>query len=374
MAKEDYYELLGVPKNVNKDDLKKAYRKLAIQYHPDKNKGDKASEEKFKAINEAYAVLSDDQKRATYDRFGHEAVGGGGGGGGFQQGNFDFSDIFEDVFSGDSAFSSFFGFGGRGGGGSRAKRGADLRYKMEVTLEDALVGKKHTLEIKKQERCDDCNGSGAKKGTSQKTCPDCGGGGQIRQSRGMFSINTACHRCSGTGRIIESPCNTCSGAGTVVQKKKINVTIPPGIDDGQSIKMSGEGEAASGDGSAGDLYLTIALRQHEIFIRQEENLFAELPVNLAQAVLGGSNEVRTLDGKTIKIKIQSGTSEGSMLRVKGEGMPILNSGGRRGDLMLRVKLDIPSRLTSKQKKLFEELSSEMPLEESKNIRRISRIE
>jgi molecular chaperone DnaJ len=373
-AKGDYYELLGVPRNVNKEDLKKAYRKLAIQFHPDKNKGDKAAEEKFKTISEAYAVLSDDQKRATYDRFGHEGLGGsGGGGGGFQQGNFDFSDIFEDVFSGDSIFGSFFGGGGRGGS-SRSKRGADLRYKMEVTLEDALAGKKHTLEVKKQERCDDCKGSGAKPGTSQKACPDCGGSGQIRQSRGMFSINTVCHRCSGNGRIVESPCSTCSGAGTVVQKKKINVTIPPGIDDGQSIKISGEGEAAPGDGSSGDLYLSIALRQHDIFIRQEENLFAELPVNLAQAVLGGSNEVRTLDGKTIKIKIQAGTSEGAMLRVKGEGMPILNAGGRRGDLMLRVKLDVPSRLTSKQKKLFEELSADMPLEESKNIRRISRID
>jgi molecular chaperone DnaJ len=361
-AKRDYYEVLGVPKTANKDELKKAYRKLAIQLHPDKNKGDAKAEEQFKELSEAYAILSDDQKRAAYDRFGHEGLqqGGGGGGaggfGGFSQ-SYDFSDIFEDVFGSDSPFSSFFGFGqGRGG---RSKRGQDLRYKMELTLEEAFQGKKHVLEVKKQERCETCSGTGAKPGTSMRTCQECGGNGQVRQSRGMFSISTTCPRCGGQGRMIESPCNPCDGTGLIHQRKKINVTIPPGIEEGQSIKISGEGEAASGGGPAGDLYIAISIHPHEFYARAEEHLYVEAPVNIAQAVLGGQLDIPTIDQKKLKLKIAAGTAHGSILRIKGEGMPVLNGGGRRGDLHVKVLVTIPVRLSAKEKKLFEDLAKEM---------------
>lgn len=373
-TKADYYETLGVPKNATKEDLKKAYRKLAIQYHPDKNKGDQAAEEKFKTISEAYAVLSDDQKRATYDRFGHEGLSGGGGGqgfGGFQQGNFDFSEIFEDVFGGgESVFGSFFGFGGRGGR-TRTRKGADLRYKMDLTLEEALNGKKHVLEVKKQEKCEVCDGSGAKPGTSQKSCPDCGGNGQIRQSRGMFSVNTTCPRCSGQGRIVESPCVKCDGSGVLLEKKKINVTIPPGIDEGQSIKIGGEGESPVGGGTAGDLYISIALRPHDYFVREEEHLYCEAEINIAQAALGAQIEIETIDHKKIKVRIAPGTAHGTVLRVKGEGMPILNAGGRRGDLHIKVLVQIPTRLGSAEKKLFEQLGKELGMDESRPLKRLT---
>ena len=358
-AKRDYYEVLGVPKNASKEDLKKAYRKLAIQHHPDKNKGDTKAEERFKELSEAYAVLSDDQKRAAYDRFGHEAVNqgaGAGGFGGFNQ-SYDFSDIFEDVFGGDSPFSSFFGFGsGRGG---RSRRGSDLRYQMELTLDEAFTGKRHVLEVKKQERCETCQGTGARPGTTPRTCSECGGAGQVRQSRGMFSISTTCPRCGGQGRMIEAPCGSCGGQGVVSQRKKINVTIPPGIDEGQSIKISGEGEVAAGGGSPGDLYIAISIQPHEYYARAEEHLYAEAPVNLAQAVLGGQVDIPTIDHKKLKLKIAPGTAHGSVLRIKGEGMPVLNGGGRRGDLHVKILVNIPERLGAKERKLFEELAREM---------------
>lgn len=369
MAKRDFYEVLGVPKDASKEDLKKAYRKLAIQHHPDKNKGDAKAEERFKEVNEAYANLSDDQKRAAYDRFGHEGLqqGGGGGGGGFQ-GSYDFSDIFEDVFGNDSVFGSFFGFGsGRQG---RNRRGGDLRYKMDLTLEEAFTGKKHVLEVNKAERCDACHGNGAKPGTSLKTCETCGGHGQVRQSRGMFSISTTCPRCNGQGRMIESPCTSCEGSGTVHRRKKINITIPPGIDEGQSIKISGEGEAAAGGGASGDLYIAITLRPHEHYARAEEHLYAEAQVNIAQAVLGGQVDIPTIDHKKLKLKISPGTAHGSVLRIKGEGMPVLNAGGRRGDLHVKIFVQIPEKLSSKEKKLFEELASEMTPAGDQTLRRL----
>lgn len=370
MAKRDYYEILGVPKGAGKEDLKKAYRKLAVQYHPDKNAGDPKAEEKFKEVNEAYAVLSDDQKRATYDRFGHEGLQGGpgGGGGGGFQGSYDFSDIFEDVFGNDSVFGSFFGMGGNRQG--RSRRGSDLRYKMELSLEEAFTGKKHQLDVNKQERCDTCHGSGAKPGTSLKTCETCGGHGQVRQSRGMFSISTTCPRCNGQGRMIEAPCGDCSGHGTVTRRKKINITIPPGIDEGQSIKISGEGEAAAGGGPAGDLYIAITLRPHEHYARAEEHLYAEAQVNIAQAVLGSQIEIPTIDHKKLKLKVAAGTAHGSVLRIKGEGMPVLNAGGRRGDLHVKVLVQIPERLGSKEKKLFEELAQEMKPTGDSPLRRL----
>lgn len=360
-TKKDYYELLGVPREASAEELKKAYRKMAIQYHPDKNKGDKVAEEKFKEISEAYAVLSDKEKRSMYDRFGHAGINGASGGGGFGGGfsgfggDFDFSDIFENAFSGESIFDSFFGGGGRG---SRQKRGADLRFHMEITLEEAFLGKKQIIEVKKQEKCETCGGTGAKPGTSPSTCPDCGGRGQVRQSRGLFSISTTCPRCGGKGSIVTSPCSACHGKATVAKVKKLNITCPAGIDNGQSIKISGEGEPSSSGGSTGDLYVTVSVKEHDFFLREGEALYCELPVSVTQAILGTSVEIVLIDGKKINVKIPAGTEHGSILKVKGAGMPSLRS-GRTGDLHIKIKIEIPQNISSKVKKLVETLSDEL---------------
>lgn len=373
-GKQDYYELLGVSKSATPEELKKAYRKMAIKHHPDKNAGDKASEEKFKEISEAYAVLSDAEKKSVYDRFGHEglkgAAGGGGGfSGGFSSGGFNFNDIFEGAFGGgEGFFDSFFG-GSRGG--SRVRGGADIRYQVQITLKEALEGKKSTVEVRKQEKCSVCKGSGAKPGTSPTTCPDCGGTGQIRQSRGLFSVSTTCPRCGGRGSVISSPCSTCHGKGHVAQTKKINVTIPAGIDNGQSIKISGEGEASSSGGPNGDLYITVRVEDHDIYHREADILYCELPVSVSQAILGTMVSCPTIDGKKVKIKIPSGTAHGSVLRVRGEGMPSLRT-GVRGDLHVKILVEIPQKLSAKAKALIEELASEMKDTEEPMPKRLQR--
>jgi molecular chaperone DnaJ len=363
-SKKDYYDLLGVARGASKDELKKAYRKLAVKWHPDKNKGNTEAEEKFKEISEAYAVLSDDEKRPVYDRFGHEGLSGGGGSGfggfsGFSS-SFDFSDIFEQAFGGESIFDSFFGGSRRG---SRVRRGSDLKYRMDISLDEAYNGKKTTLELNKQDTCSECKGSGAKPGTSPKTCPDCGGEGQVRQSRGVFSINTTCSRCRGNGNIVDTPCPTCSGRGVVSKVKKINVTIPEGIDNGQSIKIPGEGEASPQGGQNGDLYISINITQHKYFLREEETLYCEIPISISQAVLGGTIFVTTITGKRIKLKIQSGTQHGSIMRIKGEGMPILHSHSK-GDMHIKILVDIPKHVNGKLKKLYEQISAETSINDS----------
>jgi len=360
--KEDYYKLLEIEKGASKEEIKKAYRKLAIKYHPDKNKGDKNAEEMFKKVSEAYAILSDDEKRQVYDRFGHSGLSGAGGGGGFSgfsDMNFNFSDIFESAFGGspfegESIFESFFGGRGRRSGGGRASRGKDLRYKMDLTLEEAFNGKKSSFEVQKQDPCDTCKGSGLKPGTSAATCPDCGGEGQIRQSRGIFSINSVCPRCQGKGKIISAPCPSCSGKGTSSKRKTINVTIPAGIDNGQSIKISGEGESVQG-GEPGDLYISVNVSDDDYFVRDGETLYCEVMVPLTTAVLGGTVTIDTIQKKKIKLKILPGTQPGTQTRIKGEGMPVLNRSAR-GDLQVKLSITIPTRLNPVDKQLYEQIA------------------
>ena len=359
-VKQDYYELLGVSKNAGKEDLKRAYRKLAVKYHPDKNQGNSAAAEKFKQISEAYAVLSDDQKRSMYDRFGHEGVGASGGkggsGGGFSGGGFDFSSVFEefdDIFSGGNIFESFFGGGGRRA--SRQRKGRDIQYRVTLTLEQAFSGYKTKVDLERQEQCGALTGRNCANRATLSTCPNCQGAGQIRQSRGLFSINSSCARCQETGKVIDNPCRGCSESGLRRISKTINVTIPAGIEDGQSVKIPGEGEGASGGGINGDLYITISLKNHTYFLREEDILYCEIPVSITQAVLGSSLSIKNLDGKKISLKITPGTQHGAILRVKNQGMPILNS-GRRGDLHVKIIVEIPAKINGKEKKLFEELS------------------
>ncbi|HMB01383.1 MAG TPA: molecular chaperone DnaJ [Spirochaetota bacterium] len=363
----DYYDLLGVSKNATKDELKKAYRKLAIKYHPDKNKGNPEAEQKFKDISEAYAVLSDDQKRANYDRFGHDAFkqyqnqgGGTGPFSGFSGGSFNFQDIFGDFddifgggFSGESIFDTLFGrSSGRRGG--RQARGRHLKYSLSLTLEEAYKGKTVDLEVKKNVTCPQCKGTGSKPGSPPSRCPDCNGEGQIRQSRGLFSITSPCHRCHGKGTIITTPCSGCNGSGIVKEKKNITATIPPGIADGQSIKKTGEGEAVS-MGTPGDLYLTISVKPHDIFHREGNNLYCEIPISVSQAALGDVIKIKTIENKTVRIKIPPGTQHGKILRIKKEGMPDVHS-GHRGDMHVKVLINIPVRLSGKEKAVYEQLA------------------
>ena len=360
MSKEDYYQSLGVSKSCSKEDLKKAYRKLAIQYHPDKNKGDKQAEEKFKQISEAYAVLSDDEKRSRYDQFGHAGVDGASGGG-FASGGFDFSSVFEDfsdVFGGGGIFDSFFG-GGRRGSRGRKRKGNDLHYSLNLNLIEAFEGYQTAIDVKKKISCSDCNGNGMAKGSSKVTCDMCGGVGQIRRSQGIFSINQTCPTCQGQGQTIDSPCSSCRGQGVVNSKKKISIKVPPGIDDGQSIKIGGEGEAPVGGGINGDCYISISVKNDERFIRENSTLYCEAPISITQAVIGTSITIKSIDNKSITLKIDPGTQHGSVLRVRNQGMPILNA-GRKGDLHVRVLVDIPKKISGKEKKIFNELEELNP--------------
>lgn len=365
MAKEDFYELLGVSRGASKEELKKAYRKLAVKYHPDKNKGNKDAEENFKKISEAYAILSNDQKRAAYDQFGHEGVRGGPGGGGF-----DFSNIFEDfedILGGSGFFDSFFGTRR-----SRTRKGNDLQYHLELTLEQAFVGYRTTIDVQKNEVCGDCSGNGLKRGTTSSDCHHCGGGGQVRQSRGIFSMTTTCHYCKGSGKIIDNPCRRCRGSGVQLQKKTISISIPAGIDNGQTLKISGEGEAPAGGGINGDLYVAVKVPPHAYFLREDNILYCEVPVNISQAIWGTLITIKLLDNKKLNLKITPGTQHGNILRIKGQGMVILNSGGRRGDLHVKVLIDIPYKPSGKEKKLFEELAKIQELNQNQGLRKLTK--
>ena len=346
MSKRDYYEVLGVERGVSEAELKKAYRRLAMKHHPDRNPDDKASEEKFKEANEAYEVLSDASKRAAYDQYGHAGVDpnmGGGAGAGF--GGANFSDIFGDVFS------DFFG-GARGGQRGGAQRGSDLRYTLELDLEEAVRGTTVTIRVPTLVNCKPCDGSGAKKGTSPVTCTTCGGIGQVRMQQGFFSVQQTCPRCHGNGKMITDPCGSCHGHGRVEEHKTLSVKVPAGVDTGDRIRLSGEGEAGAMGGPAGDLYVVVNVREHSIFQRDGKHLYCEVPISFADAALGGELEVPTLDGR-VKLKIPEGTQTGKLFRLRGKGVAPVRGGGA-GDLMCRVAVETPVNLGRRQRELLEE--------------------
>ena len=353
MAKRDYYEVLGVSRGATEAEIKSAYRKLAVRYHPDKNPGDQAAEEKFKEAAEAYSVLSDAEQRARYDRFGHAGVSGAAGAQGAwgAQGFGGIEDILGDLFGfGDV-------FGGRGGGGGRrgaAQRGADLRYDLEMTLEEAAKGMTAQLRVPRLEACDQCKGSGAAPGTQPETCPACSGAGQVRYQQGFFSVARTCGQCGGSGRVIRTPCDACRGAGRVEREKQIEVKIPAGVETGSRLRLAGEGEAGPQGGPAGDLYVVIHVKEHEVFERQGNNLYASVPVTFAQAALGSEVSVTTLDGQE-NLKVPAGTQTGTVFRLKGHGMPVLGGRGR-GDLFVSVTVVTPTTLTREQRKLLEQLA------------------
>jgi len=345
MSKRDYYEILGVSKSATDTEIKKAYRALAVQHHPDKNPGDPHAEEKFKECAEAYAVLSDAQKRAAYDRFGHQGVGAGAAG--FGQGFSNIEDIFDIFGFGDM-------FGQRTSRRSTVQRGSDLRYDLEITLEDAAGGKEEKLRIPRLETCDECSGKGTEKGTNPETCITCSGSGQVRYQQGFFSVQRTCSNCAGKGQIIKTPCKKCRGAGRVEKEKTLEIKIPAGVETGSRLRVNGEGEAGVNGGPAGDLYVVLHVAEHESFERQGENLYSAVPVSFAQAALGAEIEVKTLDG-TENLKVPAGTQTGTVFRVKGQGMPRLGGRGR-GDLFVAVTLVTPKTLTKEQRKLLEQLA------------------
>lgn len=353
MSKRDYYEILGVSRTVTEVELKAAYRKLAMQHHPDRNAGDAASEHKFKELSEAYDVLKDGDKRAAYDRFGHAAFEQGSGGAGFGQ-DFaaSFSDIFEDLFG--------MGGGRRGGRGGGRERGSDLRYNMEITLEDAHQGKTAQIRIPTSVTCESCSGTGASAGTKPKTCQHCGGAGKIRHAQGFFTLERTCPICQGRGQMIESPCKDCSGAGRITRERMLSVNIPAGVEDGTRIRLAGEGEAGVRGGPPGDLYIFLSLAPHEFFQRDGADLHCRVPVSMITAALGGEFEVPAIDGSMARVKVPSGTQTGHRFRLSSKGMPVLRS-KQTGDMYVQVTVETPQNLSKKQRELlaeFEKLSSQ----------------
>jgi molecular chaperone DnaJ len=353
MAKRDYYETLGVNRDATDDEIKKAYRKLAMKYHPDRNPDSKDSEEKFKEAKEAYEVLSDAQKRAAYDAYGHAGVdpSAAAGAGAGAQGFGSFADAFGDIF-GEI-------FGGAGGGGGRQRsnvyRGADLRYNLEISLEEAARGTETRIRIPTMEECETCHGSGAKPGTQPKTCPTCNGQGQVRMQQGFFSIQQTCPKCHGSGKVVETPCGTCSGVGRIKRQKTLSVKIPAGVDEGDRIRLAGEGEAGVNGGPSGDLYVVIHIREHAVFQRDHNDLHCEMPISFTTAALGGEIEIPTLDGAA-KIKIPAETQSGKVFRLRGKGIKGVRS-NTHGDLMCHVVVETPVSLTARQKELLEELEA-----------------
>jgi molecular chaperone DnaJ len=359
--KRDYYEVLGVEKAAEKEDIKKAYRKLAMQYHPDRNRDNPEAMEKFKEATEAYEVLSNDEKRSTYDRFGHDGLAASGGAGNFDPRNFSgFEDIFGGSFGGfGDLFENLFGGGRRGSRASStgARHGQDLRYDMEITLSEACFGAQKRIEVGRRESCETCNGTGAAEGSKAETCPDCGGSGQIRRSQGFFSISSTCPRCRGEGRIISNPCTACRGSGQVKRTRAIQVRIPAGVDGGASLKMTGEGEAGIRGGYSGDLYIVLHVAPHRHFERHGDDLVCEIPISITQAALGAEIMVATLEEKQVKLKIPPGTQNESILRVRGQGANHLNRGGR-GDMLVKIDVRIPESLNAKQKQLLRDFADQ----------------
>ena len=352
MAKKDYYEVLGLQKGASEQEIKRAYKRLAAKHHPDKNQGSKEAEEKFKEIKEAYEVLGDNEKRAMYDQYGHQAFeqgGGTGGFGGFGGGGFGgFEDIFSEMFGGS--------FGG-GGRRQRVVRGDDLRYDIEITLEEAVRGVKKDIRIKTLAECDTCHGTGAEKGSKVETCPHCHGSGRIRRQQGFFMTETACPSCHGTGKKIEKPCKHCHGDGRVHKTKNLSVTIPPGVDTGNQLRLAGEGAAGENGAPAGDLYVVIHVKDHDIFVRDGSNLYCEVPISFTMAALGGEIEVPTLDGR-VKLKIPAETQTGKLFRVRGKGVTSAR-GGYAGDLICKVIIETPVSLNEEQKELLRKLEESL---------------
>ncbi|GGD02743.1 molecular chaperone DnaJ [Aureimonas glaciei] len=353
--KVDYYEMLGVTKTCDDKMLKTAFRKLAMQFHPDKNPGDAAAEAKFKELGEAYEVLKDPQKRAAYDRYGHAAFqnGGPGGGGGGFRGDFGSSmaDVFDDIFG--EMMGQRRGRGGAGAGGNGRERGSDLRYNMEIGLEEAYAGKTAEIGVPTTIQCDECTGTGAKPGSSPKACPTCGGVGRVRAAQGFFSIERTCPTCQGRGQIIADPCGKCGGDGRLPEERQLSVNIPAGIEDGTRIRLAGEGEAGLRGGPAGDLYIFLSVRSHDLFQREGADLYCTVPVSMTAAALGGSFEVTTLDGAKTRVKVPEGTQSGTQFRVRGKGMTVLRS-SQTGDLFIQVQIETPQNLNKRQRELLEE--------------------
>ncbi|MFD1329715.1 molecular chaperone DnaJ [Mycoplana ramosa] len=357
MAKIDFYETLGVAKGADEKELKSAFRKMAMKYHPDKNPGDAAAEVKFKEVNEAYEILKDPQKRAAYDRYGHAAFEHGGmGGGGFGAGGFGaggFSDIFEDIFG------EMMGGGRQRRSSGGRERGADLRYNMEISLEEAFAGKTAQIRVPTSISCDVCSGSGAKPGSKPQTCGTCQGAGRVRAAQGFFSIERTCPTCQGRGTIIPDPCTKCHGHGRVTEERSLSVNIPAGIEDGTRIRLAGEGEAGLRGGPAGDLYIFLSVKPHEFFQRDGADLHCSVPISITTAALGGTFDVSTLDGTKSRVSVPEGTQNGRQFRLKGKGMPVLRS-TQVGDLYIQIQIETPQKLTKRQRELlkeFEEISS-----------------
>ncbi len=348
MSKRDYYEVLGVDKDASAQELKKAYRRVAMKFHPDRNPDSVEAEEKFKEASEAYEVLSDSQKKAAYDQYGHAGVEGAAGMGGQGFGGGNFSDIFSDVFG-----DIFGGGGGRGG----PTRGSDLRYTLEMSLEDAVKGTTTKIKVPTLVSCKTCGGSGAKPGTSPTTCTTCGGVGQVRMQQGFFSVQQTCPTCRGSGKIISDPCTVCHGQGRVEETKTLSVKVPAGVDTGDRIRLAGEGEAGADGGPSGDLYVQVSVREHEFFQRDGKNLYCEVPISIFEACLGGEIEVPTLDGR-VKLKVPAETQTGKLFRMRGKGVVPVR-GGSAGDLLCRVTLETPVNLSKRQKELLEELKDSM---------------
>lgn len=365
MSKRDYYEILGVEKGAPDEEIKKAYRKLAVKYHPDKNPGDKTAEEKFKELGEAYEVLSEPQKRAAYDQYGHAAFDRRAGGFGRGAGFHDPFDVFREVFGAGGMFEDFFGGGGQDRSGPQ--RGDDLRYDMEISFEEAVHGSDKEVTVTKPERCEVCQGAGAEAGSRARACSTCGGRGQVINSRGIFSIAQACPACQGAGRIIDKPCKSCRGQGRREQTSKIKLRIPAGVDTGSRLRSVGNGEAGLRGGPSGDLYVVLHVKSHEIFQRDGDDLLCEVPISFVHAALGAEIDVPTLDGKTT-VKVPGGTQPGAMFRLKGKGVKNIQGYGH-GDLHVRISVEIPSHLSAVQKVKLQEFAAlcdgrENPLSQS----------
>ncbi|MBL4750672.1 MAG: molecular chaperone DnaJ [Amylibacter sp.] len=355
MSKRDYYDQLGLSKGASAAEIKKAFRKKAMELHPDRNKGDDTAEAKFKEVNEAYDVLKDGDKKAAYDRYGHAAFEGGMGGGrhGGGHGGPDFGSAFSDVF--DDLFGDFGGRRG-GGGGMRPARGSDLRYNLSVTLEDAFTGKQETISVNASVNCDSCSGTGAEGGSEPSTCPTCSGMGKVRAQQGFFTVERTCPTCNGRGNIITNPCNSCSGSGRQQRERSLSVNIPAGVETGTRIRLSGEGEAGVRGGPTGDLYIFIEVQPHAIFEREGPNIYCHVPVAMTTAALGGEIEVPTIDGGKSRVKVPSGSQSGTQMRLKGKGMPGLRS-TTKGDLFLEISVETPVNLSAKQKDLLKEFEA-----------------
>ena len=354
MSQRDFYDVLGVPRSVSAEDLKKAYRQKAKDLHPDRNKDNPAAEAKFKELNEAHDVLKDPQKRAAYDQFGHAAFSGGYGGGGAAHArggqNPDFASAFADVF--DDLFGEFMGGGGRRGGPGR-QRGSDLRYNMSISLEEAFKGAQRTITVPSAVACDSCNGTGAAGGAQPQTCPTCSGMGKVRAQQGFFTVERTCPTCSGRGQTVKTPCSSCNAQGRKRAERSLSVQIPAGVEDGTRIRLAGEGEAGAMGGGPGDLYIFLSVEQHPIFKREGPDLFCRIPVPMVDAALGGNIEAPTIDGGRARVAVPMGSQSGRQFRLRGKGMPVLR-GGRTGDLYIEIVVETPVDLTKRQRELLEE--------------------